>query len=204
MLEYGCGTGSHSFELARRGADVVGIDISPTGVEIAKERAAQEGLTNASYLIMDAENMTFPAQSFDLVIGEGILHHLDMLKAYEQISRVLKSDGKAVFQEPLGHNPAINFFRWLTPKLRTKDEHPLLRRDLQNAGRFFETTNFHYFHLTSFASLLLLRTRYFYPSVNRLDLFDADAFRVFPPLRYLAWYVVMELYGPLCEESAVP
>ncbi|MDD5718779.1 MAG: class I SAM-dependent methyltransferase [Candidatus Krumholzibacteria bacterium] len=196
VLEYGCGTGSRSFELARRGAEVVGIDISPVGVARATERAANEGLKKASFEVMDAENMTFPDDSFDLVIGEGILHHLDLEKSYREVSRVLKPTGRAVFQEPLGHNPAIEIFRRLTPSLRTKDEHPLHRSDLKMAERYFADVKVTCFHLTSFPALVFRRTRLFRPTVDALDRLDAAIFRLVPPARYLAWYAVIVLANP--------
>jgi SAM-dependent methyltransferase len=196
VLEYGCGTGSHSLELARRGAEVVGIDISPVGIEKATARAAEAGFANAEYRVMDAEKMTFADREFDLVIGEGILHHLNLNRAFSEIARVLKHGGRAVFQEPLDHNPAIALFRRMTPRLRTKDEHPLRRRDLTHARKFFEAPRYRYFHLTSFAALALLKTRIFYPTVDMLDKVDAGLFKLIPGLGYLSWYVVMELVGP--------
>jgi SAM-dependent methyltransferase len=196
VLDYGCGAGARSLEFARRGAEVVGIDISSVGVAQAAERAATEGLTNARFMVMDGEDMTFPTGTFDLVVGEAIIHHLDVARSYGEIARVLKDDGRAVFQEPLGHNPAIEIFRRLTPKLRTADEHPLRRRDLKLADRYFRQTRFHYFHLTSLCSLALLKTRLFFPAVTALDRVDAAIFKVLPPLRYLAWYAVMEMTGP--------
>jgi SAM-dependent methyltransferase len=196
VLEYGCGTGSRSFELARRGAEVVGIDISPVGVAKAAERAVAEGLESLSFTVMDAANMTFPDGSFDMVIGEGILHHLDLEQSFSEIARVLRPDGRAIFQEPLGHNPAIEIFRWLTPQLRTKDEHPLHRCDLALANRYFAHTDVRYFHLTSFLALPFRRTRLFVPTVKALDRLDAAIFKLIPPAGYLSWYAVMELSAP--------
>lgn len=196
VLEYGCGTGSRSFELARRGAQVVGIDISPVGVARAAERAEREGLPSASFQVMDAEAMTFPDDHFDRVIGEGILHHLDLEQSYREIARVLRPGGRAIFQEPLGHNPAIEAFRRLTPSLRTKDEHPLHRSDLKLAERYFAAVDARCFHLTSFAALPFRRTRLFRPAVEALDRVDELIFRVLPPARYLAWYAVIVLAKP--------
>lgn len=201
VLEYGCGTGSHSLEIARRGGEVVGIDISEVGIEMAREKAAAEGIKNAQYLTMDAENMTFPDASFDLVIGEGILHHLNLAKSYSEISRILRPGGQAIFMEPLGHNPAMVLFRNRTPHLRTADEHPLLKRDLDLAKRYFATTRFKYYHFTSFASLLLLRTSLFWPTVNFLDRVDNGLFRVCPPLGLLSWYTVMTLSEPKTQTA---
>jgi ubiquinone/menaquinone biosynthesis C-methylase UbiE len=192
VLEYGCGTGSHSLEMARRGADVVGIDISEQGIRVATERAAEAGLPNATYQVMDAEAMTFPDASFDLVIGEGILHHLDLEKCYAEISRVLKPGGKAVFMEPLGHNLAINLFRRATPSMRTDDEHPLLKRDLDLARRYFENVRYEYHHLASFAALPFVKTPVFRPLVGFLDAVDRGLFKL-PGVGLLSWYAIMEL-----------
>ncbi len=197
VLEYGCGEGSHSLEMARRGAQVVGIDISPVGIRKAAERAAAAGVSGVEYVVMDAERMTFPDATFDLVIGEGILHHLDLDTAYREIARVLKPGGRAVFMEPLGHNPAMWLFRTLTPSLRTPDEHPLLRRDLRLARRYFGHTEFRYFHLVSFASLLFLKASFFHPVVRALDRVDRTLFKVLPPAGLLSWYSIMVLSRPL-------
>lgn len=197
VLEYGCGTGSHSLEMARRGAHVVGIDISSVGVDIAREKAEQAGLANAIYEVMDAEAMTFPDASFDLIIGEGILHHLDLEKSFSEIARVLKEDGRAVFQEPLGHNPAIEHFRRMTPRLRTEDEHPLKYSDLKLARRYFHRVDCRYFHLVSFASLALLKTPFFFRAVDMLDRVDAALFRLFPFLGVWSWYTVMTMSAPI-------
>lgn len=197
VLEYGCGTGSHSLEIARRGGKVVGIDISEIGIEKARAKAAAEGVANASYVMMDAENMTFPDDSFDLVIGEGILHHLDLPRSYSEIARVLRPGGRAIFMEPLGHNPAMVLFRMRTPHLRTADEHPLVKKDLDLAARYFGTTRFRYYHLTSFASLALLRTKLFWPAVGMLDRVDRGLFRAIPALGLLSWYTVMIMTDPI-------
>jgi len=202
VLEYGCGTGSHSIAIARRGGIVTGIDISPVGVEKARQRAKSEGLDNATYEIMDAEKMTFTADSFDLVIGEGILHHLSLEHSYAEIARVLRPAGRAVFMEPLGHNLMINLFRRFTPTMRTPDEHPLMRRDLKQAEQYFMQTSFEYHHLSSFAALAFLGRRQFDPVVRGLDRIDRALFRLLPPLGLLSWYVIMVLSDPRGKSSS--
>jgi SAM-dependent methyltransferase len=193
VLEYGCGTGSHSMEIARRGGLVTGIDISEVGIAKATAAAREAGVTGADYLVMDAENMTFPDATFDLVIGEGILHHLDLDRSYSEISRVLRPDGLAVFMEPLGHNFAMRLFRHLTPSMRTEDEHPLLGRDLRAADKYFKRTNFEFFHLTSFGALAFLKTPWFFPIVRWADKVDRFLFRYIPASRLQSWYAIMLL-----------
>ena len=65
------------------------------------------------------------------VYGSGILHHLNMKNVCFEISRVLTNNGKIIFIEPLGTNPVINFYRRLTPKSRSVDEHPLIKTDFE-------------------------------------------------------------------------
>ncbi len=126
VLEYGCGTGSAAFRLAQAGAHVIGIDISPVAIAKAKEAAADLHLTDhLQFLTMDAEQLNFADNSFDLICGTGVLHHLQLRQAYPEIARVLKPSGKAVFSEPLGHNLIINLYRKFTPRFRTVAEHPL-------------------------------------------------------------------------------
>src|SRR5713226_5131662 len=87
-LEYGCGEGSMAFLLAARGADVTGIDISKYAIDVARKEARQKGL-DIRFIAMDAENLEFQNESFDLVCGGGILHHLDLGHAVPEIQRVL-------------------------------------------------------------------------------------------------------------------
>ena len=129
VLEYGCGPSAFVSALVDDAGELVGIDISDVAVMQATERAAREGRT-ARYQVMDAESLDFPDGSFDLVCSAAVLHHLDLRKAFREISRTLRPDGHAIFMEPLGHNPLINWYRRATPDLRTPDEHPLLMCDL--------------------------------------------------------------------------
>jgi len=96
VLDVGMGPGRHIIELAGRGADVVGIDISPEFVAIARRRAQEAGL-GGSYFVMDAHNMPFE-EEFDAVISicEGAFGlGLDDLEILRGISRALKPGGVA-------------------------------------------------------------------------------------------------------------
>jgi len=66
ILDIGCGTGRHSLELARRGYDVTGIDLSPSMIEKAKTMAQKENL-KIDFQIRDARDFNFN-ESFDLAI----------------------------------------------------------------------------------------------------------------------------------------
>ncbi len=194
VLEYGCGPGSQSFELARRGAHVTGIDISPVAIEIAREQARSEGV-EADFQVMDAENTTFPDHCFDLIVGGAILHHLDLDRAYAELARLLAPGGRAVFIEPLGHNAIINAYRNATPDQRTPDEHPLLKSDLAHARRRFAEVHVWYYHLTSIAAAPFTKTPLFKPLLAALSAVDRALLSI-PALQPYAWIAVLEFNAP--------
>ena len=194
VLEYGCGQGSWAFEIARLGGRVTGIDISPVGIEMATARAEAEHLSDrAVFLVADAEHLPFTDASFDVVAGSGILHHLDLPVAYAEVARVLTDNGRAVFIEPLGHNPLINWYRERTPELRTRDEHPLREEDLEVARRYFRSFDVEYFHLASLGVVPLRATPLFQPLYRAAEALDVVLMAAIPPLRKWAWTVVIEL-----------
>jgi SAM-dependent methyltransferase len=194
VLEYGCGRGSAAFLLARQGCLVTGIDISDEGIRQARERAEEDAL-QIRFEVMNAEDLDFAAGSFDLVCGSGILHHLELESAYREIGRVLAEDGRAVFVEPLGHNPLINLYRWATPALRTVDEHPLVMADIRMGERYFSTVRATFFSLSTLAAVPLRRTPWFERALGALETLDRGLFKI-PALRHSAWQVVLELERP--------
>ena len=167
LLEYGCGTGSNAVLWARSGANVTGIDISIEAIRQAG-RQAEQNQVQVDFVKTDAEELGFPVGCFDLVVGTGILHHLDLQKSYAELARVLKPGGHAVFIEPLGHNPIINMYRRLTPGMRSQDEHPLRIDDIRLAGHYFGEVHTRFFNLTTLMATPLRRFRAFQPIVSVL------------------------------------
>lgn len=195
VLEYGCGPGGYSRFLAERGAHLTGIDISDVAVQQASEKARSEGFP-ATFRVMDAERLEFGDGSFDLVCSVAILHHLDLNRAYSEVARVLKRSGRAVFLEPLGHNPLINLFRRMTPHLRTPDEHPLLMKDLRLAEAYFNRVQSSFFAFHSLLAIPFRNTRSFLRILTRLEAVDRAFFRIAPTFRRYAWEVVVVLSEP--------
>jgi SAM-dependent methyltransferase len=73
VLDLGCGTGQVSAFFAARGAVVIGIDISPTAIEFARQRLL--GLEQPpTFYVGDVRDVELPAHSFDLVIDCDFLH----------------------------------------------------------------------------------------------------------------------------------
>jgi SAM-dependent methyltransferase len=134
ILDYGCGTGDNCIDYLSRGAFCHGIDICETYINAA-QKAAQTGgypQNRYSFQIMDAHRLGFKDETFDIVIGYGILHHLEPTIALDEIYRVLKPGGRLLLQEPLADNLLLRLFRLLTPHARTKDERPFTKNDINH------------------------------------------------------------------------
>jgi SAM-dependent methyltransferase len=155
VLDYGCGPGYLTKYLFDHGAlHVTGIDVSEGEIEQARLRAAREDFENRSrFLVADAHATGLSDDSFDLIVGESILHHLDLRVALEEIRRILRPGGRAVFLEPLWHNPLLRLGRALTPTARTPDEHPLTTSDWELCASIF--ANFHH-HEREFLTIPLM------------------------------------------------
>lgn len=191
VLEYGCGTGSEAFELAQRGAVVTAIDISSTAISMAAARADQLGL-DIELREMNAEQLDFAPDSFDLVCGSGILHHLDTEVAAQQIKQVVAPGGRAVFLEPMGYNPAINWYRDRTPGMRTPDEHPLRRTDLVAYASVCRSMDVRYYGLLALGAAPVLNRSGGAPLAASLRALDRAVLRL-PGVRLLAWMAVLDL-----------
>jgi SAM-dependent methyltransferase len=199
VLEYGCGENSVAPLLVDHGVERFdGVDISEVAVEDARRAPfASEALPGrVQYHVMNAEELRFPDNSFDLVCGIAILHHLDLERAYSEIARVLRPGGSAIFLEPLAHNPAINLYRRMTPNLRTEDEHPLLMRDIGMARKYFGGVETEYFNLFSLGALAFSRTPAFPAARRALQALDKAVFAALPPVRRYAWTTSLVLTEP--------
>jgi len=198
VLDFGCGNGLHTLEIARLAAHVTGIDISPDSVEVATEHARESGLADrATFRVMDGENLEFPPGSFDVVSVAGVLHHMDLELALGQIRKVLTPDGRAIFLEALANNPIIHAYRLRTPHLRTawETQHILRYEDAKRMRKFFKTVDVRSFHLAVLAAVPLRSTALFRPAHFVLDKVDSALLRL-PGLRAHGWMACFMLSEP--------
>jgi 2-polyprenyl-3-methyl-5-hydroxy-6-metoxy-1,4-benzoquinol methylase len=194
VLDYGCGNGGFSYLLASRGALVEGIDLSESLVEVARQRAP-DGIPPPNFSARDAHSTRFADASFDYVFGNGILHHLELEKAYQEIARVLKPGGRAFFMEPMEQHPMLALLRKATPSARSVDEKPMTLEEFQMAGRFFNNVKHteHFLFAVVAAPVHLVSDKIAFWMIKGLDLMDRGMFKVFPGLRRYAWLSMLEM-----------
>lgn len=93
ILDVGCGSGFFTILLGKQGHEVLGTDLTPDMIEKSRELAKEEGV-DCKFEIMDAENLDFPDETFDVVISRNLTWTLpDAGHAYEEWCRVLKKGG---------------------------------------------------------------------------------------------------------------
>jgi len=94
-LDLGTGTGLVARELAKRGADVVGLDLAGP-LLLEARRLDQEAGLSVCYVEAPAEKMGLENQSFDLILAGQCWHWFDRPKVLQQIKKVLRSNGTLV------------------------------------------------------------------------------------------------------------
>ncbi len=180
VLDFGCGSGYATTELARFAEHVTGVDISPEAIRLGSEYSKSVGFeSRTTFVVMDAENLTFEPGSFDVVCVRGVLHHMDLDLALAQIRKVLTPDGKAIFLEALANNPIIHAYRKRTPHLRTvwETNHILRYEDTERMRKYFTNIEVRTFHLAALAAVPMRKTRFFKPALAVLDRVDRLALR---------------------------
>lgn len=196
LLDYGCGMGEESVYFAKLGAHVTGIDISEVGITLLRRRAAHHGLDIRAFE-MQCDPTSFPASSFDLVHGMGILHHVGIDIGLAEVWRLLRPGGAGVFLEPLGDHPAIEAAkRFLMTRARflarfdpvTEHESNLTWPEIASATRRFSRAAAYPYHL-------LYRLKRFLPKsvYNAVRRFDHGLLTMAPGLRRYAGAVVIQV-----------
>lgn len=134
IIDFACGSGATSLWLAREGAEVTGIDLSPKSIEVAKQAAESAGLT-VNFVVADLEHYAFE-RAYDGMVGKYALHHLDVALLAPAMARCVKLGATAAFVETMAMNPVLRLARkYATGKFGiarygTLDEHPLVTSDI--------------------------------------------------------------------------
>ncbi len=117
VLDVCCGTGAQVLEYGRRGIIAIGIDTSPSMLNIAARNRMRQELANVSFQLAEATNLPFPDGYFDYVSVSFGLHDKEKLirdKVISEMKRVVKQEGGLIFidfQVPLPKNVWAMFAR---------------------------------------------------------------------------------------------
>lgn len=199
VLDYGCGSGTLGMYLAHCGAQVRGFDLSGEAIQVANEMARHYGLS-AQFEQADAEDLHLPDETFDLVVGFGVLHHvIKYPRASSQLMRILKPGARAIFMETLWDNPAINLIRRFTTTDDEAGDAHLTENNIREFARDFRVCHLEKRHLVYMLKRLAsrpernlanpIKPRRFWKALKQLD----NMLLTFRPLRRYCGEVIISL-----------
>ncbi len=196
VLEYGSGWGENTILLARRGARVHALDISPDLIEINRKRMEVNGVQGVRFSVASAYEVPCPDESVDVVFGMMILHHLDLARAAREVFRVLRPGGRGIFAEPTRSSPTLRALRKFIPARLPAHvspyERPLTLAELDQFSTGFRKGRARSFELPwlrAAARVPILRDH-----LMPLRRWDQSLLARFPSLEYYAAIRVFELF----------
>jgi ubiquinone/menaquinone biosynthesis C-methylase UbiE len=203
LLDFGCGPGEFSLLYAKIGYQVYAFDLSENNIFIARERADKYQFSErARFSVGIAEELGYPSDYFDVIMGVDILHHVDINRAISECARVLKKGGIAIFHEPV-QVPAFERLREsrigmrLAPKKKsydlhlTDDERKLTADELQCVTQLGTEISVKRFHLTSRLSRFIKNRNGGRPAV--FEKLDERLIRAVPSLGNYGGIVVVKV-----------
>ncbi|MEM9530288.1 MAG: class I SAM-dependent methyltransferase [Pseudomonadota bacterium] len=146
VLEIGCGTGTTALHHASRVARVLGTDISPKMIDIAREKARAAGADNIDFQVSSIEDLEPATGGYDVILAHSILHLLaDVPGTLRQLHNMLKPGGLLISNtQCIGDSAAwlgwvAPLGRWLglLPRINVFRE-PEFLRWIEDAGFSFE------------------------------------------------------------------
>jgi 2-polyprenyl-3-methyl-5-hydroxy-6-metoxy-1,4-benzoquinol methylase len=210
LLELGCGRGDLSVFLAKQGAKVTGVDAGENLI-VAATLLAEVNQANCEFQVANITDLPFEADTYDMVLGIAILHHLsqsDLNKALQETYKVLTENGVAFFVEPVEDSKVFNFIQNIFPRqkkgsryhrpsiLQRKawkeyveklDDRALTTKELRSAGKQFKTVK-----KQSYGFLIRLQGLIGKRFGGTLMIVDRILLRIISPLRYLCQTVLVE------------
>lgn len=181
LLDYCCGRGKWAVHFARLGARVSGFDMSEVGIDVARSRAQRDDV-DVRLDVADACELPYERESFDIVVGISALEHvIKYAGTGEEVHRVLRPGGLAVFTENLGQNPLINLARRITMRGQEDAGDVLLTEALVRSwARLFSSIDVEGYSLLLMAKRVLPGPRLLLRGLHEVD---SAIFALAPRLR---------------------
>jgi SAM-dependent methyltransferase len=199
VVDLGCGSGETLIPLVYRGASVVGIDISPDLIAIAKRRLADANLT-AKARACSAYDTGLPDESVDVIFCMSLVHHLEIAMVREEMRRVLRPGGYIVVKEPIRFSQGYERVRSLLPAHEhiSEYEHPLTRKEFATLQEGFVAEGQRFFRLPFVP--LIWRTLHF----GRRAAYRVSNWTLthFPASAYYATTVAVRLRKPAEKQNS--
>lgn len=160
VVDFGCGSGENLIPLIRRGAHVIGIDISPDLIDVAKRRVQQAQIV-ADLRVQSAYETELPDHSVDVIFCIALIHHLEIPRVKQEMARILREDGYIIIQEPIRFSEFYNRLRHMLPAhTNISDyEHPLTAEEFKLLTQDFLSSNTRFFRLPFIPLLSRLSSR---------------------------------------------
>ena len=134
VLEIGCGTGTTALCHAKHVAHIHGTDLSPNMIEIAREKAKSQGVSNASFEAIAIDDLDIEPASQDMIMAHSILHLLDNKdEVIERIHSWLKPGGVFISSTVCLGDSAFKVFKYIGPIGRALGILPLISVFKRNA-----------------------------------------------------------------------
>lgn len=202
VLDFGCGEGELTTQLAALGARVTGIDVSEALLAVARRRAELDGVEDRVELRGgDVLRMTgLPARGFDAVVCSAVLHHVALEPVFERLLELARPGGRIVIQEPVAFSHHLQRVRDALPveKDVSPGERQLSRSDVDWLIARLREPRARFFHLTARLARLLPHRETFEDdyALSRAAVYallglDQALMTAVPPLRRFAGIVVL-------------
>jgi SAM-dependent methyltransferase len=211
--EFGCGYGLYSAYFALKGAAAFGFDISESNIRVARRTACVNGVESRIRLeVMQGECTSYPNDYFDLVFGCGVLHHLDLRLAAEEIHRILRPGGVGIFLDPLGESKLLEWARNCPLRSsnhqHTADERSLRYEDLEALRSVFPDMSYREMALLTVVRAVFRKVEAGMIAIPRaeralklLSNLDDWLLKRVPAVRPFASYLVISLLKPSNADS---
>jgi ubiquinone/menaquinone biosynthesis C-methylase UbiE len=145
VLDLASGSGEPALHIARAvgpTGSVVATDVSSDMLDLARQRAREQGASNVEFVVCDAESLPFEDATFDAVTSRmGAMFFVDLHRSLQEVRRVLRRGGRAAFSA-WGPQTESSFFMAIVAPFAARCDPPKPPPGAPHAFRFAEQNTF--------------------------------------------------------------